>query len=415
MAEENAKRNNLKYGIFATVVIIIIVIAAVATCLLFYLSSDDETEPILIGATVSLTGKYMETGKLYEEAYKMWVEDVNKKGGLLGRPIELILYDDESNPTIAEDLYEKLITEDKVDFVLGAYSSSIVNTTSSVAEKHKYVYLEAGGTSEKLFTRGYKYIFLGLPGVAGEYAFGFFDYLDSLAVDKKPDTIAFLGDDSLFARSFIEGTMELAEERGYNVIYNETYPAGTPNLTSQITEIKNLGADVLIGGTYFDDSIQMVQTCKKVNYTPEAIFTTIGPADEEFGETLDDDSLYIWTGAHFHRELPASKDWSERYKVKYNRWPDYHAAGGYSICQVLEQSVRATKSTDNTVICDYIHNNTYRTVIGQLNFKQNGLSDYAMLTIQWQPVESIPQNEIVYPLELATNEPIYPMPSWTER
>jgi len=372
---------------------------------------DDDEKPIRIGASLDLTGKYSESSKRYQESYEMWVEELNSGGGLLGREVELVLYDDKSDPATAEGLYERMITGDKVDLVLGGYSSPVINSTASVAEEHHYLFLEAGGMSDEIFQQGYEYTFLGLPGVASEYAKGFIDYLDSLAAGDRPETIALLGEDSSFPITFMEGAGKLAEASGYTIVYNETYPRGTTDLTSHISEIKNRSADVLIAGTYLAESELVVRTCKEIDYDPEAIFTTVGPALAEFGQDLGNDSLYVWSGVHFHPDMPAGKNWSQRFHDKYGREPDYLAAGAYAICQILEQAVESTRSTNNTVLRDYVSETTFQTVVGELKFRSNGQPHYGMLTIQWQMVEDEPSNVVVWPAESATNDPIYPAPA----
>ena len=203
----------------------------------------------------------------------------------------------------------------------------------------------------------------------------------------------------------------MAEARGYNISYNGTYPKNTTNLTARITEIRDLGADILIGGTYFSDSVLIVETCRALNYTPDAIFTTIGPSDEQFGVSLGNDSLYVWSGVHFHKDLPLARNWTDSYHDAYGSWPDYHAAGGYSICQVLGMAVGSTGSLNNSILADHIRSNTFQTVIGDLDFGADGVPDYGMVTIQWQMVGGTPQSVIVYPTASATVAPVFPMPA----
>jgi branched-chain amino acid transport system substrate-binding protein len=192
----------------AATIVVILVVAIIAGVYYYYSTLPaHEVKEILIGASISITGKYADSGKWHVEAYKLWEIEVNARGGLLGRPIRFIVYDDKSDPTTAVSNYERLITVDKVDLIIGPYASAIVLAASSVAEKYGYVFPEGGGRSLEIFTRGYKYIFLTMPCLAEDDVRGFMEFLETLPAEKRPKSFAFICEDTLYPVSTSVGGM----------------------------------------------------------------------------------------------------------------------------------------------------------------------------------------------------------------
>ncbi|MGC9187045.1 MAG: amino acid ABC transporter substrate-binding protein [Fervidicoccaceae archaeon] len=401
-----------KIGKLALVIAIIILIAIGA--FIYYHNKETQTQgsPILVGAAVSLTGSNGRTGEWYKLGYELWVNDVNKKGGLLNRPVKLILYDDQSDPTTSQNLYEKLITVDKVDLLLGPYASSIVYAVSSVAEKYKMVMVEGGGNSLSIFSRGYNYTFLTLPGLAENITKGLFDFIASLPSDQKPKTIAIINAQDLFPRSVANGAMDYAKSLNLTVILREEYPANTQDLTPLLTKVKNANPDVLIGGTYFPDSVLIVRTLKQLNWRPKIVFLTIGPAMPEFWQTLGADAQGIMGESWWEPTAPWNgvKEFVQEFNQTYGKMPDYHAACAYAAGQVLEQAVKAVGSLDQNKIAEYIRTHTINTIVGPLKFTPQGYPTLGPLLIQWQNGERV----IIMPKNAATGTAIYPLSStWT--
>ena len=383
------------------------------------LTAPAKTE-IIIGAALSLTGKYAESGKWYEEAYKLWVEEVNAKGGIYVKeygkklPVRLILYDDASDPTTGVSLYEKLITVDKVDLILGAYSSAIVYSTSAVAEKYEYLYLQGGGVSKSIFERGFKYTFLTVPGLGREYTQGLFEWLATLPSEKRPKTLAFLGEDTEFPHDLYEGVKSYSEQLGIKIVVTEFYPKGTTDLTPVVSKAKAANAEILIGGTYFPDAVTMVKTAKELDYNPKIMWLSVGPSMyPDFYNALGPDANYVWSGVHFmpYPTTKYSADFVKKYRERWGRDPDYHAAAGYAAAQILQKAIEATGTLNNKILRDYVATHEFETVVGVLKFKPDGTPHYAMITIQYQ--NGKPEN--VWPKEVKTAEPVYPMPTWKER
>lgn len=402
----------MKRGIAKTVAIIAVIVIAIIAVGAFYMykpTPTQEVKPIVVGAALSLTGEYGRTGEWYKLGYELWAEQANKTG-LLGRPVKLIIYDDQSDPTTAANLYEKLITVDKVDLLLGPYSSAIVFSASSVSEKYGKVMIEGGGNSLKIFSRGYKYLFLTLPGLAENITKGLFDYIDQLPSDKKPSTIAIINADDLFPKAIASGAEMYAKKLGLKIVLHEEYTKGATDLTPVLTKVKNANPDVLIGGTYFPDAVLIVKTLKQLNYKPKIVFLTVGPAMPEFWETLKYDAQGISGESWWEPTAPwlGVKDFVEAFKQKFGKDPDYHAACAYAAGQVLQQAVEGVGSFDQDAIANYIRTHTMNTIVGPLKYTEAGYPTLGPLLIQWQNGTRV----IIMPKEAATGQMIYPLPPW---
>jgi len=359
-------------------------------------------EPIKIGCTISQSGRYADSGSYYKEAYLMWEDDVNAKGGLLGRPVKLVIYDDESSADKAVGLYERLIATDKVDLLLGPYTSTIIYPVGRISEKYKMVLLQGGGTASKIFQAGFKYMFLTLPGFSEQHAIGFFDYLNTVPKGQWPKKAAVIYGDKSASIANAQGEKDLAVENGIPVILDEKYPPDVTDLTSVINKAKNMGADLLMAGTYFPDAVLIARTIAELNYKPKYVLLTAGVSDYKYGENLGALANNIMGTAWWHDSVAFSRDWTKRYEKRFGRVPDYHGSGAYAAAQILEESVRATKSLDNSVLRDYIVSHSFDTVIAQnLGFDERGVPSYSMVTLQWQGGKL----EVVWPQSAQTAKP----------
>jgi branched-chain amino acid transport system substrate-binding protein len=359
-------------------------------------------EPIKIGFTISQSGRYADSGSYYKEAYLMWEDDVNAKGGLLGRPVKLIIYDDESSADKAVGLYERLINTDKVDLLLGPYTSTIIYPVGRIAEKYKMVLLQGGGTASKIFEAGFKYMFLTLPGFSEQHAIGFFEYLNTIPKNQWPKKAAVIYGDKSASIANAKGEKDLAIKNGIAVVLDEKYPPDATDLTSVITKAKNLDTDLLMAGTYFPDAVLIARTIAELNFKPKYVLLTAGVSDYKYGENLGALANNIMGTAWWHDSVTFSSEWTMRYNDRFGRLPDYHGAGAYAAAQILEAAVKATRSMDNTVLRDYIVSHSFDTVIAQnLNFDERGVPSYSMVTLQWQDGKL----KVIWPPAAQTSKP----------
>jgi branched-chain amino acid transport system substrate-binding protein len=368
-------------------------------------------EPIAIGAAVSTTGSNGRTGLYQQEAYLLWEEQRNAAGGLLGRPVRMVLYDDQSDPATGARLYERLLTEDQVDLILGPYSSSVTQAVAQVTERAGQPMLAAGASASDIWARGYQYVF-GVYSVAE-------DYFKSIVLDIAPaqgyKTAAIIHEDTLFPTSTANGAAAHCEAAGIEVVVNEKYPAEATDVSSVLTRVRDANPDMLIGGSYLPDSVLITRQAKELGVNAKLFAFSVGAAQPDFVESLGADADYVLGPSMWEPQIetPGNAEFLEAYQAKFNREPDYHSAAGYAACQVLEAAVTEVGGLELDAIRDAIRALTMPTVLpGQFQVDETGkMIGHIALTVQWQDGEKL----IVTPEDFAEGDLRLPTPPWDER
>jgi branched-chain amino acid transport system substrate-binding protein len=367
--------------------------------------------PIKIGASIAATGSYGRTGLYQQEAYQLWEKQVNARGGLLGRQVEMIIRDDQSDASTGQRLYEQLITEDKVDLILGPYSSQVTQAVANVAEKYKYPMLAAGASASDLWTRGDKKFLFGVYSIAETYFAGVLD----IAQKEGYRTVAVSYEDTLFPKSTAQGTAKLARDKGMQVVLEEPYPVRVTDVSSVIQKAKAANAEVLLGGSYLPDSLLLTRQAKDLAYNPKLMGFSVGTAMPDYGEALGKDADYVFGPSMWEPELktPGNDEFVRAYIEMFNREPDYHSAAGYSACQVLEAAVNQLKTLDNQRIRDWLVTAEIETVLpGKFKVDSNGMMiGHDAVTVQWQGTNKA----LVWPAKYATGSYKLPTPPWSQR
>ena len=254
-----------------------------------------KTPTIDLGCAISFTGGKSRTGKLYRDSYDMAVDRINANGGVkVGNKtykLKIVYYDDKSDPTESSRLVEKLISEDKVDFLLGPYTSGITIPDSIVAQRYRVPMVEGGGASGKIFSRGNKYVFGTLPP-AGQYFKSTLDMLEGLK--PAPKSVAIVYSDDKFDVSVADGTQKLARQMGFDVVLFEKYSEGASDFTSILTKIKSENAQVVLVAGHTEESLNFTQQAKELNVCPKLISMTVGPSEADFRESLGKDAQDIY-------------------------------------------------------------------------------------------------------------------------
>ena len=395
-------------GFFRTIWLII------ATSLaMLYMTATPAAEqvpgPIRVGMTVSLTGEYETPGKDELFGAQMWASDLNGRGALLGRKVEIVYYDDKSDAATSARLYERLINEDKVDLLLGPYSSDLTMAASTVAENHNFPMVATGAADGRIWARGYKNIF-GIDAPAREYM----KLLVDSAAGAGLKRIALIYADSDFPRGVAEGVRDLAASNNMEVVFDREYSQDRTDFSAMLQQMKASKPDLLVGGTYLDDSIAIVRAAKQVQLSPKAIVLTMGPSLKEFGNALGSDADGVLGVVSWIRSahLPMARDFSYRYKQKHGHNPGAHVAYGYGGGQVLEAAVRLANTLDKDAVRQQLVDMKFRSLLGRYDVdetgKQMGKSIYVL---QWQNGRRL----LVLP-RLMRESPIeYPFKPWSER
>src|SRR5499425_320138 len=316
---------------------------ATAALLCLTPGADAQQGPIKIGASMSLTGTYAKPGSYQKEGYDICADEVNGKGGLLGRKIEFVIYDDQSMPATAVKLYAKLITEDKVDAVMGPYSSAASEAVANVTEKYKKVMVAPLAATTSIFKKGRKYIFMVITP-----AENYLDGLIDMAAKRGLKTVAIVNEDTLFPKASATGTAEAAKKRGMQVVLQEAYPKGNTDFSALLVKIKAANPDVIAAGTYFDDAVAITRQMKELNVNPKMFGLTVGGDLPEFYDLLKQNAEYVYGSTQWDESLPypGQKEFLAAYKKKFKHEPSYHAAAGYAGCLIYAEAVKKAGTLD---------------------------------------------------------------------
>jgi len=365
--------------------------------------------PIRIGASLSLTGTYAKPGTYQKEGYEVCADELNAKGGLLGRKVEFVMYDDQSSTQTAQRLYEKLITEDKVDAVMGPYSSGITESVAGISEKYKKVLVAPLAATTSIFRQNRKYIFMVISP-AEVYLEGLVD----MAAKRGLKTIAVVNEDTLFPKASTQGTVEMAKKRGLQVVLQEAYPKGNTDFSALLVKIKAANPDLLAAATYFDDAVALTRQMRELNVSPKMFGVTVGGDIPEFYALLKQNGEYVYGSTQWDESLPypGQKEFLDAYTKKSKREPSYHAAAGYAGCLIYAEAVKRAKSLDADLVRAELLKLKMRTAFGDYVVDQDGFQiAHKMVMIQWQDGKRI----VVWPDDLANGKIRYPTPPWNQR
>jgi len=392
-----------------------------------------EAKTLVIGFTASQTGKYNVSSTRQVNGLKLWMNQVNDAGGIKlsdGTVIKFkaVSYDDESNKDRVQELYTRLATEDNADFLISPYSSGLTAAAAVIAEQYGKVMITTGAASDKTYKEGYTLIFQAYTP-ASRYLSGAVDLLAHL--DPSVKKVAFVYENTKFATTVVEAAKVYAEEKGYDVVLFEGYDAETTDFGPFINKIVESGAKAVLGGGHFQDGStfarQIHEKGVKLNFftllvaPPEPDFAdlgdaalgVIGPSQWEplvaFTPEAAKEAGLEWFG-------PLNEEFVKAYKDAYNEEPSYHSIGGYAAGLILQKAIMDADSTDPMAVKEAMDKMDILTCYGHIKFETSpeahGLQiGHDMVYIQWQKDQAGNLvKQVVWPLEGATAEALYPMP-----
>ncbi|MCW2739750.1 MAG: transporter substrate-binding protein [Blastococcus sp.] len=370
-------------------------------------SGSGSGDPIVIGSSLPLTGEFSQPGGAAEQGYKVWQEMVNADGGLLGRDVELKIKDDASNQdTIVSD-YNALISQDKVDLLLGTFSSLLNLPASAVAERNQMVYVEPAGGSPKMFDRGFKYLFFAQQATADKQGKVFAEWIAGLPADKRPKTAAYPTIDDPFASPNVEGIREILEKAGITTVYQETYAIDTRNFDTIVTAMKSANPDLVVHGAVFEDGVGLIRSMLKADFKPKWFYETSAPSQgDQFSEAIGAENTEGIMFAISHApeaKTPGNEEFVKKYDEMFGGLPPEDAADAYAAAQVLQAAVEAVGSIDDQQkLADWIRGNTVSTILGDLKWNEDGSPIGEFLIGQWQDGKV----HYVLPEDVATSDHI---------
>ena len=399
---------------------------ALSLVVLFASGICSAQQKIKIGYADPLTGTFGRDGNLVKDAYDFWAELVNSKGGIEVKgkkyPIELIVIDDRSIAAENAKFTEKLITEDKVDLILGGFGSDSVFAGSAVAEKYKYPLISGAASSDKLFERGFQYYFSTL-GKATEEVRGCVDIVRILS--PKPQTGAIVGSDILFTSLAAEGYKKYAAQNGIEIILFELFPITLQDYNSMLLKAKQKNPDILFVGSHLMVAMKMIRAMKEIDFTPKMVTFSYGPTVPDFVKSLSKDAEYVvaaseWAPSLSYRDplFGSARQFNENYFKRYGRYPDYveaaSAAGAYVMQMAIERLgiTPPIKEGDRVRLMEELHKQNLMTFYGVVKFGADGANEaHPPVAVQVQNGKLVN----VFPKEAAETAPWYPMKPWKER
>jgi branched-chain amino acid transport system substrate-binding protein len=381
-------------------------------------ASDTEdagsNEPIRIGASLPLTGDFSQPGTAAQQGYEIWQEMINEDGGLLGRDVELVILDDASDQNTVVADYNRLISQEQVDLLLGTFSSLLNLPASAVAERNRMVYVEPAGGAPEIFERGFQYLFFAQPATAPHQADIFVDYIEALPEEDRPQAAAYPTQDDPFTRPVIETIQSELEGLGVETVYSKVYPPDTTNFDTIANSISSENPDLVAQGAVFEDGVGLIRSMQKVGYNPTILFQTSAPSNStQYSDAVgveNTEGVFYTVSWSPDADYPLNADFVEAYDEKFGGEPPEDAADAFAAAQVLQTAVEAVGDIDQDAIADYLHNNAVETILGELSWDETGAPQSEFILAQWQSGSP----EVVLPEEVATvDEIIFPKPDWS--
>jgi branched-chain amino acid transport system substrate-binding protein len=402
-------------------------VPAAAALILLAAAPVKAAEPIKIGFSMSLTGPLAANGKSSLVAMQIWEDDINAKGGLLGRPVKLVYFDDQSSPSQVPGIYTKLLDIDKVDLIISGYATTQIAPAMpiAIARKKLFVSLFGNGVNEKFNYPKYFSMIPNGPTPEPALTHGFFKVAE--LQKPKPQTIALSYADAEFGQNACEGARQNAKTFGFKIVYDKSYPPSTTDFTSIVRAIQAARPDLLVICSYPLDTVGMVKTMHEVGFKPKmwggamiglqsTVFKT------QLGPLLNGIVNFEYWLPVKSMDFPGSADLLKKYQERAKAAGTdplgyYMPVWAYSYVQVLGDAIAATKSLNDDVLADYFRKTTFKTVLGDVKFGERGeWVEERNLLAQFQNVKSNTVDEfrdlktevIVYPPQFKTGEVIYP-------
>ena len=374
----------------------------------------DPSKPLVIGASLPLSGDFAQPGEASRRGYQIWQDMVNANGGLLGRQVELKIVDDASDQNTVVSDYNRLINQNKVDLLLGTFSSLLNIPASAVAEKAGKTYICPSCGSPAMFNRKFKHIFFAQPAVASHQGDLFAQYIAGLPDEQRPKTAAYPTQDDPFARPVVESVQRQLETIGIRTVYSKVYPAETNNFDTMAGEIKDKRPDLIVQGAVFEDGVGLIKSLKNADYTPKVMFQTSAPSNGDqyikaVGGPGPANGVFYAVSWSPDTNYPLNQQFVQQYQAKFGGAPEEDAADAFAAGEVLQAAVEAVGSLDQDRVSEWLHNNKAQTILGPLSWDETGAPQQAFILAQWQGNLS----KVVLPREVAnTDTIIFPKTNW---
>jgi len=377
---------------------------------------------LVFGAAVSLTGAQSKEGGLTKQGYDLWLDWINARGGIVvnnvKHPVAIKYEDDQSNANLSATLVQKLITDEKANFILGPYGSAATASDAVIAEKNGIPMVEANGAAQSIFNKGYKFTF-GVLSPANKYLTGVIDMAATLS--PQPTTIAMLAANDSFSLEVSKAVEDYATTKGMTVVFTKSYPAAAPDVSGLISQAKAANPDIVMNSGHLAESIAINKAAKQLGLNAKIFAYSVGPSTPDFISALGADANYVYDGSQWTPQVKykpsfylSVSDYVKAYQTKYNSTdpPDYHVAESTAGCLAFEKAIENAGSLDPSKVRDALAALDVMTFFGQIKFDSRGLNIYKPMVVE--QIQS-GTHYTVFPADVANGKPQYPTPSWSSR
>jgi branched-chain amino acid transport system substrate-binding protein len=407
------------------------VLTAAALALTFAPGAVRGAEPITIGFGMALTGGLAAAGKTALLAMQIWQDDINAKGGLSGRPVKLVFYDDQTSPPSVPGIYTKLLEIDKVDLIVSGYGTNMIAPAMPVAIANDRMFLGLFGMAVNAEFHYSKYFSMLPNGPDPAHAFADPFFKVALQGNPRPKTVAIVGADAEYPKKATGGARDIANEAGLKIVYDKSYPPSTADYSPIVRAIQATDPEIVFVASYPPDSAGMLRAATEIGLKTRYFgggmvglqYTSV---KQQFGPKLNGVIDYdFWIPAPT-MQFPGILDFLKKYQAKapgegVDPMGWYLPPFAYAELQVLGEAIEATKSLDETKLADYIRSHTFQTIVGDVTFGKDGeWSKPRVLEVQWQNIKSNNLDQftdtktevILEPAEYRTGEVVAPYTSF---
>ena len=375
--------------------------------ILFFGNTAPATEsapPIVIGGTLSMEGRYQEPAMMAQKAFRLWVDEVNREGGLLGRQVKLIIYDDKSDPQRTRMLYQRLIERDKADILLSPYSTPLTLAAASVSEVHQMLMMAIGAAAEKPWQGGARFLFQLYAPANRE----FIGLLDMMAKQNLRTLSVLYDQTSEFNLDIVSGVQAWADIFKINIVFREGYRDGKTDLPGLLATVKAKDANGLLLSAYSPDCHELLRLLRDMDYRPTVLAMPVAPVLPGFPTKAGDMADRVFGPSHWEPDeripFPGTREFIDSFTRFAGHPPSFHAASAYSACQIMENAITWTQSIDNRKLRDYIAALDTVTIFGRFKVDPTGKQvGHNSFIIQWQNGKK----EIVWPQKMQTAKPVF--------
>lgn len=376
-------------------------------------------DTIKLGASVQLTGPSANTGRYYNDGYKLTIDKINEAGGVkVGNKtykLQLDVLDNQSDVNLSVRQYVQLITSNKVNFLLGPFASNFALNDSSVAEKYQVPMVQGGGASTEIYTRGYHYVFGTLPP-ADDYYASTIEMLKKL--DPVPKTVALVAADDSFDVSVAKGTRQQLKDAGMTLAVDQAFRDGGGEFASILSEIKSANVDAILWSGHETDALNFIRQMKSLDVHPKDFYSfTVGVPTADFRTALGNDANYAFGMTSWLPDASLKDKWygdaaqfAKAYQDKFGYQPDYHAASAAADVETFVYAIEKAGSLDPKAVRDAIAKSDFESLYAHVKYGENGQIHLPQIVIQIQSGRVVP----IY-TDKILNKPQYPIPGWGNR